>query len=181
MDGEMTEFPGSGCTDAEITIARIDPNAPCKLFDGDTRVVPPPEIASEDAFDNFDSFIDRSGADAPRTPDWKFILSADYRAPIGSKYELAINAKGYMSDGYILNVESFSQIVKYNEHEDLNVMVGLGDIDGKWTVSVFARNLLEARPSYNAEFDTFPNGVASTSMGPSNFTTYGVKFEYRLR
>ncbi len=59
--------------------------------------------------------------------------------------------------------------------------MGLGDIDGKWMVSVFARNLLEARPSYNARFDIFPNGTAATSLGPSNFTTYGVKFEYRLR
>ena len=48
-------------------------------------------------------------------------------------------------------------------------------------VSVFARNLLEARPSYNAEFDTYPNGVESASLSPSNFTTYGVKFDYVLR
>jgi outer membrane receptor protein involved in Fe transport len=181
MDGIMTEFPGAGCTDAEITIARADPNAPCKLFDGDTRVVPPPVIDAEDAFDNYDSFIDRSGADAPRTPDWKFILTADYRVPVGSKYEFALTAKGYVSDGYILAVESFSQIVQYNEHEDLNIMLGLGDIDGRWMVSVFARNLFEAQPSYNAEFDTFPNGTASASLGPSNFTTYGVKFDYVMR
>ncbi len=59
--------------------------------------------------------------------------------------------------------------------------MGLGDIDGKWMVSVFARNLLEARPSYKARYDIFPNGVASASLGPSKITTYGVKFEYRLR
>ncbi len=86
-----------------------------------------------------------------------------------------------MSDGYILDVESFDQVVKYNEHEDLNVSIGFGDIDGKWMVSVFGRNLLEARPSYNAEFDIFPNGVESASLSPSNFATYGVKLEYRLR
>jgi len=181
MDGEMTEFPGAGCTDAEISVALTDPDAPCKLFEDDIRQLPPPDLDAATAFDDYDSFIDRGGSDAPRTPDWKFILTADYRAPIGSKYELAINAKGYASDGYILAVESFSKVVKYNEHEDLNITVGLGDIDGKWMVSVFARNLLEARPSYNARFDIFPNGVASASLGPSNFTTYGVKFEYRLR
>ena len=48
-------------------------------------------------------------------------------------------------------------------------------------VFVFARNLLEARPTYNAKYDIFPNGVASASLGPSNFTTYGVKFDYSLR
>ncbi len=179
MDGIMTEFPGSGCTDAEISAALTDPNAPCKLFDGDVLQVPPLDAA--EAFDDYDSFIDRSGSDAPRTPDWKFVLSADYRVPIRNKYEFSLNAKGYISDSYILNVASFSKVVQYNQHEDLNVAMGFGDIDGKWTVSVFARNLLEARPTYNAEFDLFPNGVASTSLGPSNFTTYGVKFEYSLR
>ena len=182
MDGIMTEFPGAGCTDAEISVALTDPDAPCKLFDeDDVRQLPPPDLDAATAFDDYASFIDRSGADAPRTPDWKFILTADYRVPVGSKYEFALTAKGYVSDEYILNVESFSQIVQYNQHEDLNIMVGLGDIDGKWMVSVFARNLLEARPSYNAKFDIFPNGVASTSLGPSNFTTYGVKFDYIMR
>ena len=181
MDGVMTEFPGAGCTDAEIAAALTDPDAPCKLFEDDIRIVPPPDLDAETAFDDYDSFIDRGGSEAPRTPDWKFILSADYRMPIAGRYELSFNAKGYISDGYILDVESFSQVVKYNKHEDLNLMVGLGDIDGKWKVSVFARNLLEARPSYNAEFDIFPNGLASTSLSPSAFTTYGVKFEYSLR
>jgi len=179
MDGEMTEFPGAGCTDGEIAVALTDANAPCRIFDDDVLQVPP--IDALEALDDFDTFIDRSGSDAPRTPDWKFVLAADYRAPVGSKYELSLSAKGYASDGYILDVEGFSRTVKYNKHEDLNLMVGLGDIDGLWMVSVFARNLLEARPSYNSQFDLFPNGIASTSLGPSAFTTYGVKFEYSLR
>ncbi len=180
MDGEMTEFPGAGCTDAEISAALTDASAPCKLFDGDVLQVPPLDAAT--AFDDYDSFIDRSGADAPRTPDWKFVLSADYRVPIANRFELSINVKGYASDGYILDVESFTNVVKYNEHEDLNVMIGLGDLDGRWTVSVFARNLLEARPTYNPQFDVFPDGLATTEgIGPASFTTYGVKFNYRMR
>ncbi len=95
---------------------------------------------------------------------------------------MSFNAKAYSSDGYILDVESFTHVVQYNNHSDLNVMAGFGDIDGTWRVSVFARNLLEARPSYNAEFDTFPDGLAFTEgIGPSSFTTYGVKFTYSLR
>ena len=180
MDGEMTFFPGAGCTDSEISAALSDANAPCKIFDGDVRQLPP--IDSLDAVDDFDNFIDRTGSTAPRTPDWKFVLTADYRVPIAGNYELSFNAKGYASDGYILDVESFTQIVKYNQHEDLNVMIGFGDLDGTWAVSVFGRNLLEARPSYNAQFDVFPNGLASTGgLGPGSFTSYGVKFTYRMQ
>ncbi|MEE8528355.1 MAG: TonB-dependent receptor [Gammaproteobacteria bacterium] len=185
MDGEMTVFAGGGCTDAEISAALSDPNAPCTILDEDGVLQVPPIDAAE-AFDDFISIIDRSGSDAPRTPDWKFVLSADYRVPVGDRFELSFNALGYISDGYILDVESFSQVVKFNEHEDLNLMIGFGDIDGRWVVSAFGRNLLEARPSYNSRFDTFPNGLAgagddtSTHLSPSSFKSYGVKFEYRL-
>ncbi len=180
MDGKMTFFPGAGCTDAEIAAALTDPNAPCEIFDGDVRQIPP--IDPLDAVDDFDNFIDRSGSQAPRTPDWKFVLTWDYRTPIADRFELFFNAKVYVSDGYILDVESFSEIVKFNKHEDLNLMLGFGDIDGTWVVSLFGRNVLEARPSYNPEFDVYPNGLASTGgMGPSSFATYGVKFTYTMR
>ena len=131
--------------------------------------------------------IDRSGTQAPRTPDWKFILSADYRFPILGEYEFYFNATGYLSDGYILDVESFDKTVMYNRHGDMNLMAGIGDAAGKWVVSLFARNLFEARPSYNAQYDSFPNGLAGSGddtgvqLGPSSFVSYGVKFEYRLR
>jgi hypothetical protein len=169
MDGVMTDFKRAGCTSAEL----VDPNSGCVLFDS--------ENPSEGGL------IDRTGSEAPRTPDWKFVMSADYSTPAFGKYQLYLNAIGYISDGYILDVESFEKIVMYNQHGDLSLKAGLGDPDGKWIVSVFARNLFEARPSYNAEYDTYPNGLAGSGddtgvyLGASSFTTYGLKFEYRYR
>ena len=169
MDGVMTDFKRAGCTAAEAA----DPNSGCVLND-------PDDIGEG-------GLIDRTGSQAPRTPDWKFVLSADYRVPVSGKYALDFNAIGYISDGYILDVESFDQIVKYNQHGDLNLRAGFGTLNGKWMVSIFARNLFEARPSYNVELDIFPNGLAGSGddtgvhLGASSFTTYGLKFEYRLR
>ena len=169
MDGVMTDFQRAGCTTAEAA----DPDSGCVLND-------PDDIGEG-------GLIDRTGSQAPRTPDWKFVLTADYRVPVSGRYELNFNAMGYISDGYILDVESFDQIVKYNQHGDLNLMAGLGTIGGRWLVSIFARNLFEARPTYNAEADIFPNGLAGSGddtgihLGASSFTTYGLKFEYRLR
>ncbi|NNC77202.1 MAG: TonB-dependent receptor, partial [Woeseiaceae bacterium] len=176
MDGEMTTFPGAGCTDSEIAAALGDANAPCRLFDDGTRVLPP--IDAETAFDDYTAIIDRSGTPAPRTPDWKFVFTADYFVPLGSEYELTFNAKAYASDGYILEVESFDDVVNYDTHEDLNILVGLRNVDKGWTISAFARNLLEARPTYHPEADRFPNGLESVHLSPSSFTTYGVKLEY---
>lgn len=178
MDGEMTRFPGAGCTDTEINDAINNMSAPCELFDEDTllRVVP---TDAEDAFDDKLAIIDRTGLVAPRTPDWKFILSADFVMPIGGgEYELTGNAKAFISDGYILDVEGFEEIVKYDQHSDLNIMIGIRNVDAGWSVTAFARNLLEARPTYHPENDTFPNGTETQHLGPAAFTSYGIKMEF---
>jgi len=169
MDGVMTDYKRAGCTAAEL----VDPDSGCVLTD--------PDDPTEGGL------IDRTGSEAPRTPDWKFVMSADYRMPAFGKYELQFNAVAYVSDGYIIDVESFDKTVKYNQHGDMNLIVGLGDPNGKWIVSVFARNLFEARPSYNAQYDAFPNGLAGPGddtgvhLSASSFTSYGLKFEYRIQ
>ena len=175
MDGEMTDFKNSGCTNAEIAEAVGNANAPCEFFDDDGNQFFPATI--DEAIDST-AFIDRTGEPAPRTPDWKFVFSADYYTPISEKYEFNFNLKAYASDGYILNVEAFDLVTKYNTHEDMNVLFGIRNLDDNWAVSLFARNILEARPSYNPQFDTIPDGLESVHLSPSSFTTYGLKFEY---
>ncbi|MEJ2172720.1 MAG: TonB-dependent receptor [Woeseiaceae bacterium] len=180
MDGEMTKFDDVGCTDTEVFRAVGNPDARCKFYeDLDAFVAGTPIVPTtvDEAID-YVAVISRTGLGAPRTPDWKFILTADYNVPFGGKYELNINAKGFVSDGYLLDVEGFEEIVNYERHEDLNVMVGIRNVDAGWGVYGFARNLLEARPTYQAENDVFPNGTESAFLGPSAFASYGVKFEY---
>ncbi len=175
MDGEMTDFKNSGCTDAEIFQAVGNASAPCEFFDDDGLQFFPATI--DEAIDST-AFIDRTGSKAPRTPDWKFVFTADYFTPISDKYEFTFNLKAYASDGYILDVESFDLVTKYNTHEDMNIIAGIRNIEDNWAVSVFARNILEARPSYNSQFDVIPNGLESVHLSPSSFTTYGLKIEY---
>ena len=40
------------------------------------------------------------------------------------------------------------------------------------------RHALEARPTYNREFDVLPVGIRTTELSTSSFTEYGAKFEY---
>ena len=177
LDGEMTRFPGAGCTDSEVNEGINNAAAPCEMFDEDTlvRVVP---VDADEAFELL-AVIDRTGLVAPRTPDWKVVFSADFSMPVGGgEYELTGSAKAYVSDGYIIDVEGFEETVKYDQHEDLNIMIGIRNVDAGWSITAFARNLLEARPTYHAEFDPFPNGTESQHLGPSSFASYGVKMEY---
>jgi outer membrane receptor protein involved in Fe transport len=178
LDGEMTRFPGAGCTDNEINDTINNPDAICEMYDEDTleRVVP---TDPDDAFDDKIAIIDRTGFAAPRTPDWKFILSADFAMPLsGGRFELTGNMKAFMSDGYIIDVQGFEERVAYDEHGDMNLMIGVRNIDGGWAVNAFARNLFEARPTYFPENDPFPDGSETQHLGPSSFASYGVQLEF---
>ncbi len=57
-------------------------------------------------------------------------------------------------------------------------MVGIRNVEAGWAIQAFARNLLEARPTYHPENDPYPEGTFSEYLGPQAFTQYGVKFEY---
>jgi outer membrane receptor protein involved in Fe transport len=154
MDGKMTDYPGAGCTVAELATA---PASGCD-----------PETGT----------IDRTGFDAPRTPDYKLVFGTDYSLPVLGHYQLTLNADAYVSDGYLTDVNGFSKVLMYDTHGDLSVALGFSDLNGRWLVSVYGRNLLEARPSYHPEYDVTPDGFEFALLGPSAFKTYGVKFTY---
>ena len=156
MDGVMLDYQGAACTEAEFAS--------------------PAESGCDISVTN--GSIDRSGTQAPNTPDWKFVLNADYVIPLSNGYELGLNAKGYTSDGYITDTNGFSQVLKFNQHEDLGLSAAYGPQDGNWKLTAFARNLLEASPSYNAEFDLLVEAIQSPVVYRSSYTSYGLSFRY---
>ena len=169
MDGEMVDFQGAGCTPSEFLNAD---NGPCISED---------ESIALFGDDSQAGFINRSGSDAPRTPDWKFVLNADYWWPIGNNYKATINNNVAFSDGYIDNVEEFDRIVDWGTHENWNLSLGFGDVEGVWQVTAWGRNLTESQPQYNAQFDVEPIGVVVKTLGLNDFRTYGIQFEYNYQ
>lgn len=168
MDGEMTDFPNAGCTESELINADI---GPC-ISEAEAIALGIPDK---------EGTIDRTGTPSPKTPDYKFVVGVDYEIPVRNDFAFNINAKGYISDGFITDASGFSKTVMMNEHEDLNLTVGFGPQDGEWEVAAFGRNLFEARVEYNPEFDIFPDGLASASLSRSDFRTFGVKFRYNFQ
>ncbi len=156
MDGVMLDYQGATCTEAEFA----NPAASgC-----DTSIT--------------NGSIDRSGTQAPNTPDWKIVMNADYVWPLSNGYEVDLNAKGFVSDGYITDTNGFSQVTKYNKHGDVGFSAGFGPQEGAWKLTAFARNVLEASPSYNAEFDLTPEAIQSPVVYRSSYMSYGLSFRY---
>lgn len=132
--------------------------------------------------------ISRNGEDAAYTPDWKFVLDVDYRLPVLDTYEVFVNARGFLSDSWIMSSEIFDRSIMYNKHGDLNLLAGFGPQDGNWRVAGFVRNMFEVKPSFNKEYKLDPIGFITAGqesevrgLGDSAWMSYGIRLEYYYR
>ena len=64
---------------------------------------------------------------------------------------------------------------------DMNISGGIGDVDERWRLTAYARNLFSVQEEYNQEFDIRGDGIIFDDAGSSWFTTYGLQFQYNFR
>ena len=124
--------------------------------------------------------IDRSGAKAPRTPDWKFIFGADYEMPVFGNYVFNVNTKAAYSDDYTEATLDFTYDIAWPKHVDLSAITSFGDAGKTWDVGLYGRNFFGARQKFNPELDTTERGLAENDMPESSFFTYGIQFNYHF-
>lgn len=179
MDGVMLSYPGAGCTDFEFENAA---SGPCLTA---------AESITQFGVNTFQGTIDRSGYDAPRTPDWKFVLDLEYWLPVFDSHKVSFSTKTTFSDGWLQNVRDFSLARNYDQRTIANLNVGYGDLDDTWNLTFWVRNLLGRSQGlkYFPEFDptrsTFSPtsfrgqyGIIDTDATTRDYTTYGVQFSY---
>jgi outer membrane receptor protein involved in Fe transport len=166
MDGVMVEYEGAGCTQLEFENAAT---GPCYTAE-----------ESEDLFgtDEFEGLIDRSGEEAPRTPDWKFVVDLDYWLPVFDNYKLALGTKTTFTDGYLYNVEDFDRTLSYGKRIITNLNAGYGDTGDTWKIQFYVRNLFNAGLEYFPEYEVETGWLVSRDLSVRNWRTYGVQFQY---
>ena len=128
--------------------------------------------------ESFEGLIDRSGAQAPRTPNWKFVLDVDYWHPVSDRYKVTFTSKTAFSDGFLYNVEDFAEDIKYPKRIVANLNLGIGDQADAWRLTFWMRNALNQGVKYYPEYDVFPTGVVERDLSMRNWRTYGVQFKY---
>ena len=77
-------------------------------------------------------------------PKHKFTLSADYGMAVGNSLELFVNPNIVYKSAVLLAARADPRY-RYPSHVLINLSMGLRDPDGKWTASLFARNLTKQR------------------------------------
>ena len=127
--------------------------------------------------------IDRSGAKAPRTPDWRFILGADYQHSLFENYKYSLNTKAAISDHYTEDTMGFTYVQEWPIHTDLSLHASIGDAQDTWDIGLYGRNLLGAKQVYRPEYyvETDGRGLLESDMPEDAFFTYGIQFNYHFR
>ena len=166
-DAIYVSYPGAGCNDAES----VDPDAPGNacISSAEAAALGEPDLAGT---------IDRSGFPLPRTPDYKVTFDLDYEYPLFDQYKATFNTRVAFSDGLITNVTDYEEVVKYGAHQNWDVNIGFGDADDVWGISVYGRNLTNARIRYFPEFALDPRARETFQIPQSMVRTYGVQLTY---
>jgi len=158
MDGKMNVFPNAPCTETELE------NFATSGCDPDTEL------------------IDRSGQNAPNTPNYKVVADLDYWMPMPAfpNHKLGFNTKAYISDGYCDDIGDCGT-TRWAKHWDANVGMSIGDMAEKWDVSFFVKNLNHpTQTRYVEEIENPDFGISTPSLRPSNFINYGLRLKYNF-
>lgn len=167
QNGEMVQYVG-GCTEAEFATA--DTNDCISIAESIAAI----------GDDDLAGFIDRSGQQSPRTPDYKIILGLNYEQPLLADYKGTVSTKVAFSDAFTEDTLGFSRDVMWDKHTNVNVNVGFGSADDRWKVSLYGRNLTDEKPKYFAEFDIDPQGIVENDLSYSDFRTWGLQAQYNF-
>ncbi len=129
-----------------------------------------------------DDVADRSGAEARNSPDWQFTGNMRYELPtIFDGYVSTFDATVTGTDSYTTD-RSFSDTVNFPKAWDVNLSYEVGDVDGRWSILFFGRNLIGNTQVYNPELDLAGEGVleSEAQSSLSNFASYGARVKFNF-
>lgn len=110
-----------------------------------------------------------SGASLPNAPKFQAEVSTRYHLPLGSIGSVDVGADmSYQSSTYLTSAAS-----AYNRMPSetfVNASIGWTNADSRWSVTVFARNLLDRRYLVWRGFSTTTGSPAHTTFDTASFT-----------
>lgn len=116
--------------------------------------------------------IDYSGNQMQRTPQYQYAVGADVRQPVGNNLELIGNINYAYQDQMYWGPNELNFEPGYGL---LNARIGVGAEDGRWTLSLWGRNLTDEL--YRVSIIPFVGDEVSVFGAPR---TYGVRLTGRF-
>jgi outer membrane receptor protein involved in Fe transport len=127
---------------------------------------------------------DRAGVSLPYAPDWTFSFNPDYRANVGSNFELMVGANIRFSDGFWIsdNEDPRNEVGSF---ERVDLRVGLAPRDGRWEAAIYGRDLTDERLTVGGQPDFQHKTLDPTLYDAFGNTRergrrYGIQFTYNF-
>jgi iron complex outermembrane receptor protein len=120
-----------------------------------------------------------AGYPLPNAPRWSYTLRADYSRPLGGGLELQANGNWAWREATQAVIgDPNARVPAYGL---LNGSIALAAEDGRWRVSVYARNLLDKHFYAPYSAGVINPGGYSMIVPPEAFRTFGVDLSLRFR
>ena len=129
-----------------------------------------------------DGVADRSGANARNAPDWQFTYNLNYELPTFFEgYVSTFDATVTGTDRYTTD-RSFSDVVEFPKAWDVNMSYVVGDIEDRWSILFYGRNLIGNSQRYRADLDLRGEGTlgSSAQSSLSSFASYGARVKFNF-
>ena len=171
---EATDFIGDLQPDVQAALP-TRANVPAVYYENSIC-----RLVAADGFD--DGTINRANVVPQDAPDWRFVMGAVYTQPVTDTVEAFMNLKGTISDDFRTGrAANPAASTFFDRGGDLNISGGLQSADGSWRMSAYVRNLFERVPSYHPEINLIDDGLVTTPLSDTSFTSYGLRLEYNYQ
>lgn len=146
------------------------------------RLVDRPDFAAGTSNVGAEGTINRTRVVPQDAPDWRFVLGANYTAPLTDTIEYFVDVKGNISDDFRTGrAAAPAATVFWDRGGDMNVNFGLSSSDGSWRISGYLRNIFERVPSYHPDRDVIQTGLVWDNISSNSFRQYGIRLQYNYQ
>ncbi len=167
LDAQVVEFNDAICTEDEEITGQCRTEADSIAEVGD---------------DSLEGTINRDASPARNAPDWQVTFNSRYELPtIFEGYVSTLDTTVTGTDNYTTD-RSFSDVVDFPSAWDVNLSYTFGDVEGRWSILFFGRNLIGNTQRYNPELDLRGDGLleSSAQTSLSNFASYGARIKFNF-
>ena len=169
LDAKFTHFPDANCTEHEFRNAE-ETGCVVRLLPGGTDITNPDDVSA---------VIDRAGQRPAFSPEFAATVNLDYWIPFrGYKVDMGALVTGKTS--YYTDFREFDKATIQDASVDLNMNLGIGDMEDKWRVGLSARNLLGPRGTFRPEYTSDISELAGGSLRSNEVKSIALTFKYNF-
>jgi outer membrane receptor protein involved in Fe transport len=170
LDSKFTYFPDANCTLHE-TINAAETGCVVTFAPGGSDPRNPDDVEY--------ALIDRAGQTAAYAPKFGMTFTADYWVPFKG-YKVDMGSTVTYQSSYYTDFRTFDKATIQEGAADLNLHLGIGDMNDKWRVGLALRNLLEPRETFRSEYTSDITELGTETLRTNQVRSVALTFKYNF-